>query len=374
MYKKIKICIILGTRPEIIKMAPIIKECKKKNLNFFILHTNQHYSKNLDKIFFDNLGLSQPKYNLNISSSTHGEETSKMLLEIEKVLIKEKPGIVLVEGDTNTVLAGALSATKLHIKVGHIEAGLRSYSREMPEEINRILVDLCSDYLFAPTKGAKEILLKEGISKNEIFVTGNTIVDSVYRNSELAERKSKFFKKLNLKKEKYFLLTLHRPENVDKKEKMKEIFEGLRLIHREFNLPIIFPIHPRTEKKLEEFNLRIPRGVKLIKPVGYLDFLKLESNAKLILTDSGGVQEEACILKIPCVTLRDNTERPETIEVGSNILAGTNSQKILKSTNKIINKKRNWENPFGDGKSGKRIINIVLNKYNSDKHWEKKDK
>lgn len=362
MYKKIKICIILGTRPEIIKMSPIIKECEKENLDFFILHTNQHYSKNLDKIFFDNLGLSQPKYNLNISSGTHGEEIGKMLLEIEKVLMKERPGIVLVEGDTNTVLAGALAASKLQIKVGHIEAGLRSYSKEMPEEINRILTDHCSNLLFVPTEKSKEILINEGIPEDKIFVTGNTIVDAVYQNSKLTERKSKILEKLNLKKEKYFLLTLHRPENVDKEEKIKEIFRGLKLIYREFNLPIIFPIHPRAEKKLEEFNLRVPRGVKLIKPVGYLDFLKLESNTGLVLTDSGGIQEEACILKIPCITLRNNTERPETIEIGSNILIGTNSSKILKIAHKMIDKKRNWGNPFGDGKSGKRIIDIVLSK------------
>lgn len=357
--KDLKISIIVGTRPEIIKMAPIIKECGKKRIDFFILHTNQHYSGNLDKIFFDKLELPQPKYNLNVGSGTHGEETGKMLLEIEKVLIKEKPDIVLVEGDTNTVLAGALSATKLHIKVGHIEAGLRSYSQEMPEEINRILVDHCSDYLFAPTEGAKRILLSEGISKKKVFVTGNTIVDTVYQNLKFAERKSKILKKLNLEKEKYFLLTLHRPENVDKKEKIKEIFKGLRLIYREFNLPIIFPIHPRTEKKLEEFNLRVPRGVKLIKPVGYLDFLRLEASAKLILTDSGGVQEEACILKIPCITLRNNTERPETIEVSSNILAGISPKKILDCAKKMINRKKNWKSFFGDGKSGERIIKII---------------
>ncbi len=343
-------------------MSSVIKECQRRKLSYFILHTNQHYSKNLDKIFFDNLGLPLPKYNLNVSSGTHGEETSEILLKIEKILMKEKPDIVLVEGDTNTVLAGALAASKLRIKVGHIEAGLRSYSREMPEEINRILTDHCSDLLFAPTKKAKEILINEGIPKNKIFVTGNTIVDAVYQNIKLAEKKSTIFEKLNLKKEKYFLLTLHRPENVDKKERIKQIFRGLKLIYKEFSLPIIFPIHPRTEKKLKEFNFKVLKGVKSIRPVGYLDFLKLEANAALVLTDSGGLQEEACILKIPCLTLRDNTERPETIKIGSNVLAGTNSSKVLKIAHKMIDKTKNWENPFGDGKSGKRIIDIVLHK------------
>lgn len=360
--KLMKIAIILGTRPEIIKMSPVIRECQKQHLNFFILHTNQHYSENLDKIFFKELELPQPKYNLEVGSGTHAEETGKMLIGIEKVLIKEKPDIILVEGDTNTVLAGALAATKLHIKVGHIEAGLRSYFREMPEEINRILTDHCSDFLFTPTQKAKDILLSEGIPKKRVFVTGNTIVDAVYQNLKLAEKKSKILEKLNLKKEKYFLITAHRSENVDKKERFKETLKGIELIYKKFNLPVIYPIHPRAQKMMEKFKLKIPKGSKLINPLGYLDFLKLEANAKLILTDSGGIQEETCILKVPCVTLRDNTERPETINVGSNILAGTNPQKILKCVSKMLNRKRNWKNPFGLGKAGEKIVKIIQKK------------
>ena len=357
-----KICIILGTRPEIIKMAPIIRECQRKNLNFFILHTNQHYSENLDKIFFKELELLKSRYNLNVGSGTHAEETGKMLFGIEKVLFKERPNLVLVEGDTNSVLAGALAATKLHIKVGHVEAGLRSYFREMPEEINRILTDHCSDLLFAPTEKAKEILIGEGVSEEKIFVTGNTIVDAVYQNLELVKRKSKILGKLNLQNGKYFLVTAHRPENVDKKEILRRILRGLGLIYKKFHLPIIYPIHPRTKKMIKKFKLRFPKGLKVIQPIGYLDFLELEVNTKLILTDSGGIQEEACILRVPCVTLRDNTERPETLEIGSNILAGANSKKILESVSKMLKKKRNWKNPFGDGKSGKRIVNIILSK------------
>lgn len=362
MPKNIKISIIIGTRPEIIKMSPIIKECEKRRLNFFTLHTNQHYSKNLDILFFKELELPRPKYNLKVSSGTHAEEKGKMLIGIEKVLKKEKPDVVLVEGDTNSVLAGALAATKLHIKVGHIEAGLRSYFREMPEEINRILTDHCSDLLFAPTLKAKEILLSEGIPQKKIFVTGNTIVDTTYKNLKLASKKSKILRRLNLTKENYFLVTCHRPENVDKKEKLKGILNGLSLVHKKFNLPIIYPIHPRAKKMIKSFQIKIPQGIKLIQPIGHLDFLQLMINTELVLTDSGGIQEEACILKIPCVTLRNNTERPETIEVGSNLLSGTNSRKIFKITNKMINKKRDWKNPFGDGKSGKRIIDIILNK------------
>ena len=357
-----KISIILGTRPEIIKMSSVIRECQNRRLDFFILHTNQHYSGNLDRVFFKELELPKSKYNLKVGSGSHSEEIGKMLIGIEKILIKEKPEIVLVEGDTNTVLAGALAASKVHIKVGHIEAGLRSYSREMPEEINRILTDHCSDLLFAPTKKAKEILMNEGISDKKIFLTGNTIVDAVYQNLELAQKKSKILEKLNLKKEKYFLLTAHRPENVDKKEKLKGILKGLDLIYKKFNLPIIYSIHPRTKKMISKFKLKIPKGIRLIEPVGFLDFLQLEANAKLILTDSGGVQEETCILKIPCVTLRNNTERPETLEIGSNILVGTSPQEIYKCVLKMINKKKNWKNPFGNGRTGERIIKILLKK------------
>jgi len=357
--ENVKLAIILGTRPEIIKLSSIIQACQTQKLNYFILHTNQHYSENLDKVFFNDLRLPQPKYNLNVGSGTHAEETGKILIGIERILLKDRPNIILVQGDTNTVLAGALSATKLHIKIGHIEAGLRSYFRKMPEEINRILTDHCSDLLFAPTEKAKEILLSEGIPKNKIFVTGNTIVDVIYQNLKLAKKKSKILNKLNLKHSKYFLLTLHRQENVDKKERLKEILQGLNLICQKIKLPIIYPIHPRTEKMLQKFNLKVPHGIKLIEPTGFLDFLQLENNAKLILTDSGGVQEEACILKIPCVTLRDNTERPETIEVGANLLAGKNPQKILNCVSKMLNKKRDWDNPFGAGGTGGEILEII---------------
>ena len=353
-----KIAIILGTRPEIIKMSPIIRECETGD--YFILHTGQHYSYNLDRAFFRELELPDAKYNLNIGSGTHAEETGKMLIGIEKVLLKEKPDIVLVEGDTNTVLAGALAACKLHTKVGHVEAGLRSFDRRMPEEINRVLTDHISDYLFAPTEKAKENLLREGVDENKIFVTGNTIVDAVYQNLEIAERKVDILNKLNLNPEEYFLVTAHREENVDAKEKLEGILEGLKLVYEVFDLPIIYPVHPRTTKRLNEFGLEVPSGVELIEPLGFLEFLQLEANAKLVLTDSGGVQEETCILKVPCVTLRDNTERPETLEVGSNILVGTNQDKILEGVKIMTNKERTWNNPFGDGKAGRRIINIIL--------------
>jgi len=355
-----KLSVILGTRPEIIKMSSIIRECEKGDLNYFILHTGQHYSYNMDKVFFKQLELPEAKYNLDVGSGSHAEETGKMLMGIEKILLKEKPDTVLVEGDTNTVLAGALAASKLHIKVGHVEAGLRSYDRRMPEEINRILTDHVSDYLFAPTQKAKEILLREGISEDKIFVTGNTIVDAVYQNLKIANKKLNVLEKLGLEAKNYFLVTLHRPENVDDKERFSRILKSLDRLGDEFSLPVIYPIHPRSQRRMTEFNIKADY-VKLMPPFDFLSFLQLEGNAKLVLTDSGGVQEETCILGVPCVTLRDSTERPETLEVGSNTLSGGNLDEILQSVKLMVNKGNSWINPFGEGKAGKRIVEILSN-------------
>lgn len=355
------IAVILGTRPEIIKMSSVIRALEETKTEHFILHTGQHYSYNMDKIFFEQLQLHEAKYNLDVGSGSHAEQTAKILVGIEEVLQKERPDTVLVEGDTNSVFAGALAASKLLIKVGHVEAGLRSYDRNMPEEINRILTDHCSDYLFSPTEKAKSILLGEGIKEDSVFVTGNTIVDAVYQNLDIARNESSCLELLHLKPGEYFLVTLHRQENVDNKQRFGSILTGLNLLAREFNLPVIYPVHPRSRQRMSEFAFD-SGAIRLIEPLDYLGFLQVESNARLILTDSGGVQEEACILGIPCVTLRDNTERPETIEAGSNILAGVNSETILESARIMMSKERNWANPFGDGKAGEKIINI-LEKY-----------
>jgi UDP-N-acetylglucosamine 2-epimerase (non-hydrolysing) len=284
-----------------------------------------------------------------------------MLIGIERILIREKPDIVLVEGDTNTVLAGALAAVKLHITIGHVEAGLRSYDRQMPEEINRVLVDHCSDLLFTPTPRSKNILISEGIPKQRIFNTGNTIVDAVYQNLDIAKGKSETDAELALKTGSYFLVTVHRQENVDNIHRFQGILKGLEMVHKKFGCPIIYPIHPRAKKQLEKFKLET-RNVKMTSPLDYLSFLKLESKARLILTDSGGVQEEACILGVPCVTLRDNTERPETVEVGSNVLAGTDPKTITKKAQTMLNRKKQWKNPLGDGKAGQKILRILRDK------------
>jgi len=353
------ISIILGTRPEIIKMAPIIRECQRRSLDFFVLHTGQHYSYQMDRIFFEELELSPPEHNLDVGSGSHGEQTGRILAGTEKVLEKERPDVVLVQGDTNTVMAGALAAAKLHIKVGHVEAGLRSYDRSMPEEINRIVADHVSDYCFAPTEISKANLLKEGIGEEKIHVTGNTIVDSVYQNLEISRRKVNVLGELGLKPKEYFLVTAHRQENVDNRERLGEIIRGLEMVEKEFGLPVVFPVHPRTRKMVESFGFKFD-GIRAIEPLGFLDFLQLEANARLVLTDSGGVQEEACILSVPCVTLRENTERPETVEVGANVLAGISAVETLRATRQIVSQCNGWKNPFGDGRASSSILNVVL--------------
>ena len=353
-----KIAIVVGTRPEIIKMAPVVRELETTNTDFFIVHTGQHYSYSLDGVFLEQLKLPPVKYNLEVGSGSQAEQTAKTLIGVEKVLQKERPDIVLVEGDTNSVLAAALAAAKLHIEVGHVEAGLRSYDRIMPEEINRTLTDHLSNYLFAPTEKAKGTLLGEGISEGKVFVTGNTIVDAVYQHLEIAKKKGNTLSTLSLRPKEYFLVTIHRVENVDNPARFASILDGLHQVATRFALPIIYPIHPHSQKRMVEFDLE-SKILTLIAPVDFLGFLQLEKDARLILTDSGGVQEESCILGVPCVTLRDNTERPETLETGSNILAGATPDRILECSQIMLGRKNNWANPFGDGKAARRIVEIA---------------
>ncbi len=359
MKAAMKVALILGTRPEIIKLSPVIRELQHRKADFFILHTGQHYTDNLTSIFFEEIELPRPEYNLNVGSGTHTEETGKMLIGIGEILAKDRPDVVLVEGDTNSVLAGALAAAKLHIRVGHVEAGLRSYDRRMPEELNRILCDHLADYLFAPTGKARSILLGEGIPEEKIIVAGNTIVDAVHQNLAISDKKSRILSRLGLKERAYFLVTLHREENVDNRSRLQSILKGLGLVFQQFGQPLVYPGHPRTRRRIDEFKLVVPAGVRLIEPLGFLDFLALEGKASLVLTDSGGVQEESCILKVPCVTLRDNTERPETLEVGGNTLAGAEPGRIVDSAERMLSVKRTWANPFGDGRAAIRILDTI---------------
>ena len=339
-------------------MSPVIRKLESTGADYFIIHTGQHYSYNLDGVFFEQLNLPQSKYNLEAGSGKQGEQTARILAGVEKVLLDEEPDTVLVEGDTNSVLAGALAAVKLHIRVGHVEAGLRSYDRNMPEEINRVLADHCADLLFAPTEDSKKILLGEGIPKEKIHVTGNTIVDAVLQNMELAKGQAPILDNLGVKAGEYFLVTMHRVENVENRGRFTSLIEGLKKVAAEFSFPIIYPVHPHARRMMQEFSLSA-EGLNLVEPMDFLSFLYLESQAGLILTDSGGVQEEACILSVPCVTLRDNTERPETVAVGANMLAGVSPDKILASAREMLKRDRNWHNPLGDGRAAERIVAAV---------------
>lgn len=355
-----KLAIVIGTRPEIIKMSPIIRQAQQRQLDYCLVHTGQHYSVNMDRIFFEELGLPTPGHNLHVGSGSHAEETGNMMIGLEKVFLAERPSVVLVEGDTNSVLAAALTATKLRIPVAHVEAGCRSFDRNMPEEINRVLTDHISNILFAPTRVSRENLLKEGISSRKIHVTGNTIVDAVLQNTALENRNNVIPMSERLERNRYLLVTLHRQENVDSSENLSRLVQALELVGLTFNLPVLWPVHPRTRKRLVDFSISEGGHVRLMQPVGYITFLRLLKDSALALTDSGGVQEEACILKVPCVTLRQNTELPETIELGCNRLAGPDSESILNAAKFMMRAERNWSNPYGDGHAAERILQILV--------------
>jgi UDP-N-acetylglucosamine 2-epimerase (non-hydrolysing) len=353
-----KTAIIFGTRPEVIKMSPVVGVLEKKGLDYFIIHSNQHYSENMDKVFFEELNLPMPKYNLGIGSAEHGNQTGRMLIEIERILLDEKPGVLLAQGDTNTVLAGILAAAKQNIPCGHVEAGLRSYDRSMPEEKNRIICDSISDYLFAPTAVQRTILEGEGIDKKRIHVVGNTITDAVYQNKGLAAEKSSILERLGLEKGEYVLLTAHRASNVDTKESLEKLIRLIKKLKELSRMDVIYPMHPRTAAKLSEFGLKVD-GARIIEPVGYLDSLALQMNADLVVTDSGGMQEEACILGVPCITIRENTERPETVEAGANRIVGLDVKLLEEAIECHRSHNHDWKNPFGDGKAAERIVNII---------------
>lgn len=356
-----KIAIVLGTRPEIIKMAPVIRACIASGVDFDIVHTNQHYSENMDKIFFDELELPQPAYNLNIGSGKHGEMTGRMMIALESVFEKESPDVVLVQGDTNTVMAGALVAAKMDIMVGHVEAGLRSYDRTMPEELNRIVTDHISDFLFTPTDKQTTIAVTENIDKAKIFTVGNTVVDAVYEGIVIAERKSDVLNRLKLLDEDYILMTSHRPSTVDNKLNLTAVLESVQQLAKKYNKRVIFPAHPRTVKMIASFGIELSKDVEIIEPTGYLDMLILQKCAFLIVTDSGGIQEESCILKKKAIVIRENTERPEAVEVGGCVLVGnSDTLNIIKAADILIDKNVNWYNPFGDGTTGEQIVNICL--------------
>ena len=349
-----KIVTVIGARPQFIKAAPLSKELRKY-FNEIIVHTGQHYDYGMSEVFFKELDIPEPDHNLNINGFSHGRMTGEMLSAIEQILIEEKPDLVIVYGDTNSTLAGALAAVKLYIPIAHIEAGLRSYNRKMPEEINRVLTDQISTWLFVPSEVARINLEKEGIKKG-IHVVGDIMYDAILHNSKRAKDYSRTKKELSLENMNYLLATIHRQENTDDENRLNNIFKIFSLVRER----VILPLHPRTRNKLIEYNIKVPDNVLLIEPVGYLDMIDLMQNSFAILTDSGGVQKEAYYLNVPCITFRDESEWVETVEVGWNYIVGADERKFMDAYKKIHNA-RNLEHPilYGDGRTAEKIVSIL---------------
>lgn len=370
---ELKIINVVGARPNFMKIAPLMAEYKKyPEIKPILVHTGQHYDIRMSEQFFNQLEIPRPDINLEIGSASHAIQTAEIMKGFEPVVLKYKPNIVLVVGDVNSTLACALVATKLGVKVVHVEAGLRSFDRQMPEEINRVLTDAISDYLFVTEPSGLKNLEKEGIPKGKIFFVGNVMVDTLLKNHEKAKR-STILDDLKLDEKGYAVVTLHRPSNVDDPLVFKKLLEVFQKIGRE--LPIIFPVHPRTKRNMDVFGFEKKTskkgekqpsgsngGLRVIDPIGYLDFLKLMASAKVVFTDSGGIQEETAILKVPCLTLRENTERPITLEAGGNKLVGSNPDRILASFKEVVADTHvRYRIPrFWDGDAAGRIVRTLI--------------
>ncbi|MEM4204489.1 MAG: UDP-N-acetylglucosamine 2-epimerase (non-hydrolyzing) [Candidatus Methanomethylicaceae archaeon] len=360
-----KLLSVVGARPQFIKVAPVLRAIQRHNethpenpIQEVLVHTGQHYDYEMSGVFFDDLGLKPPDYHLGVGSGTHGYQTGEMLKRIEEVLLAEKPDVVMVYGDTNSTLAGALAAAKLRIPVAHVEAGLRSFNKRMAEEINRVLTDHISDLLFCPTQTAVENLRREGITQG-VYLVGDVMYDAALQYLALAEQKSRILEHLGLKPKDYALATVHRAENADDPQRLRAIFAGLEAI-AQTGLPVILPLHPRTRKQAESLGLS-PNGVRVLEPVSYLDMLLLEKNARVILTDSGGVQKEAFFFRVPCVTLREETEWVETVETGWNVLAGCDQERVCQAAFEARSGAESaWQ--YGDGSAALRIISILKHK------------
>jgi len=348
-----KIVTIVGARPQFIKCAPVSRELRKKHEEILV-HTGQHYNPEMSDIFFEELKIPTPDYHLGVGSASHGKQTGEILVKTEEILLKENPDLVLVYGDTNSTLAGALAAAKLHIPVAHIEAGLRSFDRTMPEEINRVITDHVSNLHFCPTRTAVKHLATEGITKG-VYLVGDVMADALAFNKKIADSRSHILETLELNIQQYYTMTIHRPGNTDDRQNLTSIIHAVG----EANFPVVFPAHPRTKTYLQEYGLKdtLPENIRLIEPLGYLDMIRLMASAKKILTDSGGIQKEAYMLGVPCITLRENTEWMETLEGGWNMLVGANEGKIL-SALKAFNPPLPQKHLFGDHAS-KRILKIL---------------
>lgn len=361
-----KVVDIVGARPQFIKVGPVLQAIEAHNrkrpdapIQEILVHTGQHYDYEMSRIFFEELELKEPDYHLGVGSGSHAYQTGEMLKRIEEVLLKERPDWVLVYGDTNSTLAGALAAAKLHIPVGHVEAGLRSFNKRMPEEINRVLTDHIANLLFCPTKTAVENLKREGITRGRgVHLVGDVMYDSVLHNAGLAERRSGILERLKLEPKGYALATIHRAENTDDPARLRAIFQALERIAQE--LPVIVPLHPRTRERLTELGLSLDHA-RIIEPVSYLDMLLLEKHAKVILTDSGGVQKEAFFFKVPCVTLREETEWTETVEAGWNVLVGYDPERIVYAV-RGARPGAGSACPYGDGRAAEKIVKFLIEK------------
>lgn len=348
------IAIVVGTRPEIIQMSPLIRECERRSLDYFILHTGQHYSYDMNTIFFEEMDLPCPTFNLQVGSGTSSGQVSRILVGAEQVFSVERPDVVLVAGGSNSALGTALAASHLQIKVGHIGAGERNFNRATAEEVNRVLIDHLAELLYTSTKGAKRNLINEGIKKRRISTPGSLILDAVYQNLERTRKSRGILRDLGIKRREYLLATVHHYENIYERSKLQGIIEGLEQVSMDLSLPVVVPVHPGTAMKMKEYGIS-SEVLKLIPPLGYMEFLQAEGNARMVLTDSSGVQVECCILGIPCVTLREETEKRETLEVGSNTLAGTDPVGIAAVVRRLHESER-WKNPYGDGKGGETIL------------------
>lgn len=362
-----KVICVVGARPNFIKIAPLLQEMKNypKMIKPILVHTGQHYNKQMSEEIFHDLSLPKPDIYLGIGSDSHARQTARIMIEFENVVESERPDLVLVVGDVNSTLACALVAAKLGISVAHVEAGLRSLNQAMPEEINRIITDRLSHFLFTTEEDAAQNLIKEGISKSRIFFVGNVMIDTLKKYYKKSP-KNNILQRLNLSKKNFALLTMHRPENVDEKNKLNLLIEIVEIIQDKMR--VVFPVHPRTQVRLENFDLKKEvtkmKNLILTEPLGYLDFLNLEGNAKVVLTDSGGIQEETTILGVPCLTLRNETERPITVKQGTNIITGLDKDKVIKEFNKIVSGRIKVTKipKYWDGKAAKRIIKILIQK------------
>ena len=359
----IKVIHVVGARPNYMKIAPVAREMKKypKYFSPILVHTGQHYDIEMSRLFFEDLKMPRPDINLKAGSGTHARQTASVMVKFEEILLREKPELVVVAGDVNSTLACALAAKKLHVKVAHIEAGLRSFDMRMPEEINRRLTDAISDYLFTPSPDAGENLAREGIAKDKVHFVGNVMIDTLLQFKRLAGRRD-ILKRYKVSKKGYALLTLHRPENVDGKKNFRSALTALSAISKE--MPILFPAHPRTRLRISSLGLGRyfgDNGITLLPPMGYLDFVNLMINSRFILTDSGGIQEESCVLKIPCLTLRERTERPVTVEAGGNLVTGIDAGNILRGYKKVMDGGMNASRTpaYWDGKAAHRIVDVL---------------